>query len=252
MIMAHQHGVNNVVAALGTALGERHVRLLQRFADADHAGARRRRGGTAADQRNPGAVHCRSGQSADPDAARRARSLRFHSQQGADAFRELLDRPSMPWSTRLERSPRASTWSHIPTELTGPWRDPANHGHGAASDGRDATSRCGCVNSRCWCDWHGNSMWRKPSACETRCELQTAENDPHRACRERDSRHAALLTPTKRELFQILFVASGTGRRCARVDCRSSNCPAPLARQLWQLYQRAHVSNRRASNSSRS
>lgn len=48
VIMAHQCGVRNVVAVLGTALGERHVRLLQRFAeqitlvlDGDEAGQRR-------------------------------------------------------------------------------------------------------------------------------------------------------------------------------------------------------------------
>jgi DNA primase len=48
VIMAHQHGLNHVVAALGTALGERHVRLLRRFADTitlvldgDEAGQRR-------------------------------------------------------------------------------------------------------------------------------------------------------------------------------------------------------------------
>ncbi len=48
VIMAHQCGICNVVAALGTALGERHVRLLQRFADhitlvldGDDAGQRR-------------------------------------------------------------------------------------------------------------------------------------------------------------------------------------------------------------------
>ncbi len=48
VIMAHQHGLPNVVAALGTALGQRHVRLLQRFADTitlvldgDDAGQRR-------------------------------------------------------------------------------------------------------------------------------------------------------------------------------------------------------------------
>jgi DNA primase len=48
VIMAHQQGLNNVVAALGTALGERHVSLLRRFADritlvldGDEAGKRR-------------------------------------------------------------------------------------------------------------------------------------------------------------------------------------------------------------------
>ncbi len=33
VMMAHQHGVTNVVSILGTALTERHVKLLQRFAD---------------------------------------------------------------------------------------------------------------------------------------------------------------------------------------------------------------------------
>jgi DNA primase len=48
VIMAHQQGMTNVVAALGTALGERHVSLLRRFADritlvldGDEAGQRR-------------------------------------------------------------------------------------------------------------------------------------------------------------------------------------------------------------------
>jgi len=47
-IMAHQVGVDNVVAVLGTALGENHIRLLRRFADritlvldGDEAGQRR-------------------------------------------------------------------------------------------------------------------------------------------------------------------------------------------------------------------
>ena len=47
-VAAHQEGVENVVAVLGTALGERHIQLLQRFADlvtlvldGDEAGQRR-------------------------------------------------------------------------------------------------------------------------------------------------------------------------------------------------------------------
>lgn len=48
VIMAHQHGVHNAVAVLGTALGERHVPLIKRFTDkttlvldGDEAGQRR-------------------------------------------------------------------------------------------------------------------------------------------------------------------------------------------------------------------
>jgi DNA primase len=47
-IMAHQHGLDNVVAVLGTALGEHHVQLLRRYTDSitlvldgDEAGRRR-------------------------------------------------------------------------------------------------------------------------------------------------------------------------------------------------------------------
>ena len=49
-IIAHQHGFENAVAVLGTALGERHVRILKRFTDrivlvldGDEAGQRRAR-----------------------------------------------------------------------------------------------------------------------------------------------------------------------------------------------------------------
>jgi DNA primase len=48
VIMAHQYGLKNVVAVLGTALGPRHIRLLKRYADSitlvldgDEAGQRR-------------------------------------------------------------------------------------------------------------------------------------------------------------------------------------------------------------------
>ncbi len=48
VVMAHQHGVENVVAVLGTALGEKHIPILKRFADTvvlvldgDEAGQRR-------------------------------------------------------------------------------------------------------------------------------------------------------------------------------------------------------------------
>jgi DNA primase len=48
VIMAHQHGINNAVAVLGTALGEKHIPLIRRFTDSvtlvldgDEAGQRR-------------------------------------------------------------------------------------------------------------------------------------------------------------------------------------------------------------------
>lgn len=90
VIMAHQHGVQNVVAALGTALGERHVRLLQRFAeeitlvlDGDDAGQRRTNDILrlfVAAQVNLRILTLPSG--LDP--------CDFIRQQGPDAFQELL------------------------------------------------------------------------------------------------------------------------------------------------------------------
>ncbi len=90
VIMAHQHGITNVVAALGTALGERHVRLLQRFADrivlvldGDEAGQRRTNEVLelfVAGQVSLQILTLPSG--LDP--------CDFIHQQGADAFRQLL------------------------------------------------------------------------------------------------------------------------------------------------------------------
>lgn len=90
VIMAHQHGVQNVVAALGTALGERHVGLLRRFADTitlvldgDDAGQRRTNevlGLFVAAQVDLRILTLPEG--LDP--------CDFIRDRGADAFRELL------------------------------------------------------------------------------------------------------------------------------------------------------------------
>ena len=69
-IVARQFGFDNTVAVLGTALGERHIRLLRRFADSitlvldgDEAGQRRA-------NEILGLVRGRTGRSADCHAAR--------------------------------------------------------------------------------------------------------------------------------------------------------------------------------------
>ena len=51
-LMAHQHGLTNVVAVLGTALGEAHLQILRRFTDSIDAGARRRRCGPPPHERD--------------------------------------------------------------------------------------------------------------------------------------------------------------------------------------------------------
>jgi len=90
-VMAHQVGVDNVVAVLGTALGPGHIRLLRRFADkitlvldADEAGQRRTNEILelfVAEQVDLRILSLPEG--LDP--------CDFLLEQGADAFRKLLD-----------------------------------------------------------------------------------------------------------------------------------------------------------------
>ncbi len=90
VIMAHQYGLSNVVAVLGTALGPRHIRLLRRFADrvtlvldGDEAGQRRTNEVLELFVASPldlCVVALPDGK--DP--------CDFVQQQGADAFRKLV------------------------------------------------------------------------------------------------------------------------------------------------------------------
>jgi len=90
-IVARQFGFENTVAVLGTALGERHIRLLKRFADSitlvldgDEAGQRRANeilGLFVAEQADLRIVTLPDG--LDP--------ADFLLQRGADAFRQFLD-----------------------------------------------------------------------------------------------------------------------------------------------------------------
>lgn len=90
-IVARQFGFENTVAVLGTALGERHIRLLRRFADSitlvldgDEAGQRRANeilGLFVAEQADLRIVTLPDG--LDP--------ADFLLQRGSDAFRELLE-----------------------------------------------------------------------------------------------------------------------------------------------------------------
>ena len=73
-IIARQYGFENVLAVLGTALGERHIRLLKRFADrVVLVSGRRRSGPEAYHRRNSVAVLSRAGRFARGHLARRAR-----------------------------------------------------------------------------------------------------------------------------------------------------------------------------------
>ena len=91
VIMAHQHGLTNVVAVLGTALGQRHIRLLKRYADTitlvldgDEAGQKRTNevlGLFIASEVDLRILTLPTG--ADP--------CDFGLHEGADRMRELLD-----------------------------------------------------------------------------------------------------------------------------------------------------------------
>ena len=100
VIMAHQHGVQQRRGRAGNGVGRTARPPAAAICRTDHAGARWRRGRPAADQRNSGAVRRGPGRSADPDAARRARSLRFHSPaRGRTPSASCSTRRSTPWST---------------------------------------------------------------------------------------------------------------------------------------------------------
>lgn len=106
VIMAHQHGLNQVVAVLGTALGQRHVARLKRFADrvtlvldGDEAGQKRTNEilqlfvAAELDLRVltlPGGL--------DP--------CDFLLAHGAEAFRELLDRAADALTHKIQTATR--------------------------------------------------------------------------------------------------------------------------------------------------
>ena len=90
VIMAHQHGVENVVAVMGTALGDSHVKLLRRFGDRitlvlDGDAAGQRRANEILDLFIAQQVDlrvCTLPEGLDP--------CDFLQQRGSDAFRELV------------------------------------------------------------------------------------------------------------------------------------------------------------------
>ena len=104
VIAAHQVGLCNVVGTLGTALGDDHVQGLRRLADrvvlvfdGDDAGQ------TAADR----ALEFFLGHELDVRVltlAREPRPLRLPPEEGADAFRELVDAGGRPLAFVLDRA----------------------------------------------------------------------------------------------------------------------------------------------------
>ncbi len=121
-IIARQAGFENVLAVLGTALGERHIKLLKRFADrvvlvldGDEAGQKRHR-------RNPLALPGRASRFTCRDVARRAGPLRF----SAAAWRRrnspaISIARSMPWNTPSGWRPAVWTFKPSRTRPRWPW-----------------------------------------------------------------------------------------------------------------------------------
>ena len=106
-LMAHQHGIDNCVAVLGTALGERHLQLLRRYTDSitlvlDGDDAGRRRTNEILDallalfEKNQIDLRILTlPEGVDP--------CDFIATHGSDAFRQLLARRSTRWNTNSKR-----------------------------------------------------------------------------------------------------------------------------------------------------
>ena len=156
-IVARQFGFENTVAVLGTALGERHIRLLRRFADSitlvldgDEAGQRRANeilGLFVAEQADLRIVTLPDG--LDP--------ADFLLQRGADAFRAFLDgavdaleHKLNVMTARLGSRPAMHQINQALEEMLTTLA--RRHGYNRAP----ARSR-GCGNIKCWHGWRGNS-----------------------------------------------------------------------------------------------
>ncbi len=123
VIMAHQVGVDHVVAVLGTALGPRHIQVLRRFADrvilvldGDEAGQRRTN--EILELFVAAQIDLRIltlPEEFDP--------CEFLLERGAEPFRELLGTaPSMPWNIRSAWRREASISCGKRTRPTRRWR----------------------------------------------------------------------------------------------------------------------------------
>ncbi|MFO7901322.1 MAG: DNA primase [Planctomycetota bacterium] len=246
VIMAHQHGAKNVVAALGTALGERHVRLLQRFAeqvvlvlDGDEAGQRRTNEILElfiGAQVNLNILTLPSG--LDPcDLIR---------QQGIEAFRRHLDQAV----DALEHKVRTATTGvdivadpdrahHALEEILGTMANAPRPSHVARESLRLREQQMLVRLAR---QFHveEQSLRARLSALRGRRKGNRGGSQPaaHSANSPGDTVSFAALSPVERELFQILLTHPELGELALGM-IEGEQLASGVAHQLWRLYQSA-------------
>ena len=241
VIMAHQHGIRNVVAALGTALGERHVRLLQRFADqitlvldGDEAGQRRTNEILElfiAAQVDLQILTLPAG--LDP--------CDFIRQQGPEAFRELLDRAV----DALEHKTRTVTAgldvvqhpdkSHRALEEI--LKTMANAPRLSGVTSQSLRLREQQMLVRLARQFHVDETSLRARLAELRQRRQPSDV-PRSSSADAGPANMAQMLPMELELFHIVLVHPElveTAFEAVLVGQLSSS----LAGQLWQLYRRA-------------
>lgn len=235
VIMAHQCGLNQVVAVLGTALGPRHIHLLRRFADTvtlvldgDEAGQRRTNeilGLFVAEDLDLRVQTLPSG--LDP--------CDFLRREGAAAFTALLDQAV----DALEHKIR------VATRGIDPLRAPSQ-AHRALEDILDTLARAPALPrmgssaghlrqqqmvARLAHEFHVEEAALRERLAELRAKVQrrTSPNQPTAP------QPSARLTPVEQELFEIL-VSHPALAPWALDAITSTHLTSPIARQLWTLY----------------
>lgn len=247
VIMAHQHGAKNVVAALGTALGERHVRLLQRFAeqvvlvlDGDEAGQRRTNEILElfiGAQVNLRVLTLPSG--LDPcDLIR---------QQGIETFRQQLDQAV----DALEHKVRTATAGvdivadpdrahHALEEILGTMANAPRPSHVARESLRLREQQMLVRLAR---QFHvdESSLRARLNALRDRRQGKSnrggSQPPPARSADSgSETVSFAALSPSERELFQILLTHPELGELAAGI-IEGEQLVSGTGHQLWRLYQ---------------
>ena len=236
VIMAHQAGIGNVVAALGTALGERHIRLLQRFAeqitlvlDGDDAGQRRTNEILelfVAAQVNLRILTLPGG--LDP--------CDFIHQHGADAFGRLLDGAVDALEHKFQCATHGVDVVADPDRAHRALEDimrtlaQAPNAVGAATQSSRLREQQMLVRL-------AHQFHVEEGALRARLEELRRVRD-RRKTSTRPTEPGQPLEPREMELFQVLLSHPDLAS-VALAQIETQQLATPLAIQLWQLYQQS-------------
>ncbi len=232
VIVAHQYGFTNAVAVLGTALGERHIPLLRRFADrivlmldGDEAGQRR----------TNEVLNLFVQEQIDlqiltlPD---RLDPCDYLQQRGADAFREQLSLArSMPWSTSSASRPTdldASSGIHRVT--AGHRRDSGHAGPGAAAAHGHGQRRQGERRSD---PAPARAALRRGGRNAAGAAGRAAPQRKPRATRKPEAAPLAKLPPLERTLLELLLLAPEQAATRLPGNYATNSCNRPRTQIIF-------------------